>query len=84
MNSADNLMQVVCNNPLLYVADYPQHDGVEIIDKRSGVGAFMRHETAQRFRREFHKLVAQEPDAAAVEEFLGRYAALMNQRAVYH
>lgn len=84
MNTSDSLMQLMCNNPLLYVADYPQLDGVEIIDKRTGVGTFMRHEAAQRFRREFHDLVAQEPDAAAVAEFIGRYSALMTQPAVYH
>lgn len=84
MIDSNDMMQLVCNNPLLYVADYPQLDGIEIIDKRLGVGTFMRHEAAQRFRREFHDLVAQEPDAAAVEEFLSSYSALLNQRAVYH
>ena len=31
-------MNVVCNNPVLYVVDYPAQDAVEVIDKRSGNG----------------------------------------------
>jgi hypothetical protein len=78
------MMQVVFNDPVLYVADYPAQDGVEIIDKRSGVGAFLRDETAQRFRREFGELMAGEPDLEAVDDFIEHYQDLMRQPAVLH
>jgi integrase len=78
------MMQVVLNDKVLYVADYPAQDGVEIIDKRSGVGAFLRDETAHRFRREFGELMAGEPDIEAVDNFIGHYSDLMRQPAVLH
>jgi len=77
-------MQIVFNSPLLYVADYPAHDAVEVIDKRTGVGAFMRDETAQRFRAEFLELAAKNPDMEALDELIDHYHALMTQPAILH
>lgn len=78
------MMQVVFNNPVLYVADYPAEDGIEVIDKRSGVGAFLRDAAAQRFRREFGELMSGEPDIEDVDDFIDHYVALMRQPAVLH
>ena len=77
-------MQVVFNDPVLYVADYPALNGVEIIDKRSGTGAFIRDAAAQRFREEFKELMSGSPDIAAVDEFIDHYQALLTQPAVLH
>lgn len=78
------MMQVVFNDPVLYVADYPAEDGIEIIDKRTGTGGFLRAETAQRFRREFGQLMSGEPDVEAVDDFIENYQDLMRQPAVLH
>lgn len=76
-------MNLVCNNPVLYVVDYPALDAVEVIDKRSGRGALIRAEAAQRFRAGLKDAAASsEPDN--FERFIDDYDALLTQRAVYH
>lgn len=77
-------MQMVFNNPVLYVADYPAQDGVEIIDKRSGSGAFLRDGAAQRFREAFVQLMSGEPDLEAFEAFIDDYEPMLNQPVVFH
>lgn len=77
-------MNVVFNNQLLYVAEYPGQDAVEIIDKRNGVGGLIRDAAAQRFRDEFSELMAGTPDAEDFGEFIDHYQALLNQPAIYH
>lgn len=77
-------MQIVFNNPVLYVVDYPAQDAVEVIDKRHGVGAFIRDEAAQRFREELRTFVSQDPDIEAFDDFIDHYQALMTHPAVYH
>ncbi len=76
-------MNVVCNNAVLYVVDYPAIDAVEIIDKRSGCGGLIRAETAQRFRREFG-LLAGAGGEGSMDDFIAHYGALLTQPAVYH
>ena len=78
------MMQIVFNNPVLYVADYPAQNGVEIIDKRHGVGAFIRDAAAQRFREDFTQFVSGEPDIEAFGDFIDDYQALLNQPALMH
>ena len=76
-------MNVVCNNPVLYVVDYPAIDAVEVIDKRSGRGALMSDGAARRFRLELQELA----DSQAPEDFaalLDHFDALLTQPAVYH
>ena len=76
-------MNVVFNNPMAYVVDYPGIDAVELIDKRCGRGVLMRDETARRFRRELEDWShAQDPEA--FEVLLEHYCALLTQPAVYH
>lgn len=76
-------MNVVFNNPLAYVVDYPGFDAVELIDKRSGRGTLMRAGTARRFREEFEHW-SHSPDPDQFETLLERYRALLTQPAVYH
>jgi hypothetical protein len=77
-------MMIVFDSPVLYVADFPAEGGVEIIDKRSGSGGYLRDAAAQRFRAAFHTLLDQEPDAEAVADFIDTFDPLLNQPAVYH
>ena len=77
-------MEIVFNSPLLYIADYPAQDAVEVIDKRSGVGAFMRDETARRFRTEFLELVAHDPEMESFDDFIDHYQALLTQPTILH
>lgn len=77
-------MEVVMNSPLLYVAEYPEQGGLEVIDKRSGRGGYMRDMTAQRFREELVRLVSEESGPEGFEAFIDHYESLLNQPAVYH
>src|SRR5574337_774859 len=79
----DPIMNVVCNNPVLYVVDYPALDAVEVIDKRSGKGAMMSNGAARRFRQELQSLAGSEGEEDFVE-LLDHYGALLIQPAVYH
>lgn len=76
-------MQVVCNNPVLYVVDFPGFDALEVIDKRLGRGALIRAATAARFRIELAKLSASE-ELSDFDELIADYLSLFNQPAVYH
>ena len=76
-------MNVMFNNPLAYVVDYPGFDAVELIDKRSGRGVLMRADTARRFRQEL-EFWARTQDPEAFETLLEHYGALLTQPAVYH
>lgn len=77
------IMNVVCNNPVLYVVDYPGIDAVEVIDKRSGLGAMISNGAARRFRQELQGL-AESTQAEDFAELLDHYEALLTQPAVYH
>lgn len=77
-------MRVVFESRLLYVAEYPACEGVEVVDKRRSMGVFMRDEAARRFRYSLDSLVAGDADDESFEEFIEDYEALLNQPAVYH
>ena len=77
-------MNVMLNNPVLYVVDYPALNAVEVIDKRRGRGGLFRDEAARRLRRE---LVSVAQNATAMHDFeswIAEYGSLMNQPAIYH
>ena len=76
-------MNVVCNNPVLYVVDYPALDAVEIIDKRSGKGTMISDGAARRFRQELQGLAGSDAEED-FEALLDHYGALLTQPAIYH
>ncbi|WP_374246271.1 DUF3567 family protein [Zoogloea sp.] len=77
-------MNVVLNNPVLYVVDYPGLDAVEVIDKRRGVGTLIRDEAALRFKRELRDVAASATEMDDFENLIADYGSLLNQPAVYH
>lgn len=77
-------MNVVLNNPVLYVVDYPAMDAVEVIDKRRGLGVLFRDQAAQRFLRELKDMAASATDMDDFESWIDDYGTLMTQPAVYH
>ena len=77
-------MQIVYNNPQLYVVDYPGHDALEVIDKRLGRGMVIRAAAAQRFREELSGVMADGASEDAVDTLFEHYGGLLNQPAVYH
>jgi hypothetical protein len=79
-----SVINVVFNNPMLYVVDYSGKDAIEIIDKRSGRVGLVRGALANRFRHDFGILVAEQADEERFEDFIESYDAVMNQSARWH
>lgn len=77
-------MLIVFDSPQLHVVDYPVVDGIEVIDKRSGLGGLIRSGAAQRFREELRIFVEQGSRDEALDEMLDHFASLMNQPTVLH
>jgi hypothetical protein len=77
-------MNVLFNNPLLYVIDYPGHDALEILDKRNGRVGLLRGATAERMRGEFGRFLAQEHDQEEFEDFIDCYEAILDQPVSRH
>ncbi|MDD3354769.1 DUF3567 family protein [Zoogloea sp.] len=77
-------MNVVLNNPVLYVVDYPDIHALEVIDKRRGAGVLFRDEAACRLRQELQDVASSSSEMDDFEDWLEGYGALMNQPAVYH
>ena len=77
-------MNVLFNNPLLYVIDYPGHDALEILDKRNRRVGLLRGATADRLRGEFSEFLAQKHDQQQFEAFLDCYGAILDQPVSRH
>jgi hypothetical protein len=77
-------MNVLFNNPMIYVIEYPAHDALEILDKRNGRVGLLRGATADRMRGEFSHFLAQEHNEEEFEEFIDSYEAILDQPVSRH
>jgi len=77
-------MNIVYNSDHFYVVDYPVEEGVELVDKETGLGTFLRGETARHFRDSMQSVIADSPTVESVDEFLSGFESLLTQRIVYH
>ncbi|CAG4882274.1 conserved protein of unknown function [Georgfuchsia toluolica] len=77
-------MNVLFNNPLLYVIDYPGHAALEILDKRNGRMGLLRGSTADRMRGEFSQFLTQEHDQEEFEDFIDSYEAILDHSVSRH
>jgi hypothetical protein len=77
-------MNVLFNNPLLYVIDYPGHDALEILDKRNGRMGLLRGATADRMRGEFAQFLTHEHDQEEFEDFIDSYEAILDHPVSRH
>jgi len=58
--------------------------GYEITDKPAQREIFIGGEMAETFRQHVRDLIATEPTVEEIDDFLGKYDALMRQPVVYH
>jgi hypothetical protein len=79
-----NAMNVLFNNPQLYVIDYPGHDALEILDKRNGRVGLLRGATAQRMREEFREFLTQKHDDEEYSDFLDLHDAILEHPVSLH
>lgn len=77
-------MNVLFNNPQLYVIDYPGHDALEILDKRNGRVGLLRGATAERMRFEFKEFLTQKHDEEELGDFIDSYEAILDQPVSRH
>lgn len=77
-------MNVLFNNPLLYLIDYPGHDALEILDKRSGRMGLVRGATAERMRTEFGDFLSKEHNQEEFEDFIDTYDVILDHPATLH
>ncbi|MBA3034025.1 MAG: DUF3567 domain-containing protein [Gammaproteobacteria bacterium] len=77
-------MNVLFNNPLLYVIDYPGHDALEILDKRHGRMGLLRGASADRMRGEFEIFLKQEHDQEEFEDFIDSYKSIFDHSVSQH
>jgi hypothetical protein len=77
-------VNVLFNNPLLHVIDYPGHDALEILDKRNGRVGLLRGATADRMRGEFREFLTQDHDQEEFEDFIDSYEAMLDQPVSRH
>ncbi|MDO9600737.1 MAG: DUF3567 family protein, partial [Rhodocyclaceae bacterium] len=71
-------MNVLFNNPQLYVIDYPGHDALEILDKRNGRMGLLRGATAERTRFEFKEFLTQQHDEEELGDFIDSYETILD------
>lgn len=77
-------MNVLFNSPLLYMIDYPGHDALEILDKRSGRMGLFRGAAAIRMRHEFGSFLMEDHNQEEFEDFIDAYDAILDQPVTRH
>jgi hypothetical protein len=77
-------MNVLYDSQNYYVAEYPEHGGIELVDKSNGRGAYLEGVVETRFRSSIVHLFSDDPSDESVDEFLGQYDALMTNPLVLH
>ncbi len=77
-------MNVLYNSENYYVVEFPGQRGVELVDKHRGRGAFLEGAVEVKFRASMADLVSHDQSAESVDEFLGHYDALLNNRVLLH
>jgi hypothetical protein len=58
--------------------------GYEIVDKPGRREIFIGGTMAENFREKVKVLIATEPSVEEIDEFLGKYDAVMSNRVIYH
>jgi hypothetical protein len=77
-------MNMIYNSPNYCVVEFAafgggQGAGFEIMDKTAQRETFLEGQMADGFREEVARLIATEPSAEEIDDFLSRFDALMQQ-----
>ena len=76
-------MNVLYDNGDYYVTEFPGR-GIELVDTRTGRGAYLEGAIERRFRAGMAHLISDGPDEELVEAFLRGYRALLTNPMVFH
>ncbi|MFL6579245.1 MAG: DUF3567 family protein [Burkholderiales bacterium] len=77
-------MQLVYESPHYHVIEYSDIDGYEVTNKTARVCAYFQGPAAAAFRDDFSKVLAEDPSADNVDEYLGEFDSLMTLPIVAH
>ena len=77
-------MNVMYNSENYCVVEFPGGHGIEVVDKTMNRAGFLQGAVAVKFRASMADLAAGEPSAESVDEFLGRYDALLTNSVALH
>ena len=78
------MMNVLYNSPTYVVVEYSGQEGIELVDKAAGRGAFFEGLIARKFRSHIQHIFDESPTVDSVDAFLGHYDALLTNSVVYH
>lgn len=78
------MMNVLFNNPLLYVIEYPGIGALEILDKRNGRVGLVRGPTAERLRGELGAFLKEAHDMEEFEDFIDACRPILDQPVSLH
>ena len=76
-------MNVLYDSGSYYVTEFPGC-GIELVDKRAGLGGYLNGAVERQFRAGMAHLFSGDPNDESVDEFLGGYQALLTNPMVIH
>jgi hypothetical protein len=77
-------MNVLYDSPHFYMAEFPEREGIELVDKSAGRGGFFEGDLALKLRASMLHLFSDSPTEESVDEFLENYDALLTNPVVLH
>lgn len=77
-------MNVLYDSPHFYMAEFPEREGIELVDKSAGRGGFFEGDLAHSLRASMRDLFSDSPTVESVDEFLENYDALLTNPVVLH
>ncbi len=77
-------MNVIYDSPHFYMAEFPDREGIELVDKSAGRGGFFEGDVADKLRSSMLHLFSDNPTVESVDEFLEIYDALLTNPVVSH
>jgi hypothetical protein len=83
-------MLMIYNSPNYVVMEFgagdgeSQHGGYEIMDKYARREIFIDGAMAEHFRQSVNEMMQNEPTVDEIDEYLGRFDCLMQQRVIVH
>lgn len=71
------MMHIVYSSPRYSVVEYPEQNGIELINRERGMGAFIQGDVAVAFRASMEGTIGETPTEEEVDEFIGDFEVLM-------
>lgn len=77
-------MNILYDSQNYYVAEYPEHGGIELVGKQLGRAAYLEGEIETSFRSSMLDLFSDDPSDESVDAFLEQYDALLTHPVMLH